>query len=457
MKFFKRNKGITLIALVVTIVILLILASVTLGMVLSNDGIFNMTKKATESYKIASEREYLEQNVLSVQLNEYIGNVSSKKLGKTLYDRNLDNSSIWDIIVEKSENKTYGTGWNYLGKGTVLQDYGETKYNWVVNYETGEMIQLEDESYNNFDYHSTIAVTDPLFNLDSANVGLDKASWGSNATLYCYDDKTYDTIEKREEAYEKQINKDVTNFEGYDRQKSENISEYIDEKTGAFNFNGNNYIEIKSDGEYDFSKGLTVEFYGKILDNVQSILKDEGFTGLFGFWNGKHSDSCSVRVGIHFERKNIQYNLSKNGKGNTTWGGWSTDLYAPWNQLVPVGDHLFNNDIYFVLSFDPNEIDNDKNITQKLYINDGSEITNNLKKTSSWLSKDYYNEFVENVKKVNYLELGRCQMTKAGNWSYLKGLCYSTRIYNKVLTDEEIEANYKKTTEFHKYVIDSKK
>ena len=64
----KNKKGITLISLVVTIIILLILAGVTLNVVLSNNGIFNMAKKATESYQIASEREYLEQNVLLVQL-----------------------------------------------------------------------------------------------------------------------------------------------------------------------------------------------------------------------------------------------------------------------------------------------------------------------------------------------------------------------------------------------------
>ena len=45
----KNIKGITLISLVVTIVILLILASVTLNMALSDKGIFNMAKKATES------------------------------------------------------------------------------------------------------------------------------------------------------------------------------------------------------------------------------------------------------------------------------------------------------------------------------------------------------------------------------------------------------------------------
>ena len=44
MKFFKRNKGITLVALVVTIVIMLILAGVTLNIALGENGLFKMAK-----------------------------------------------------------------------------------------------------------------------------------------------------------------------------------------------------------------------------------------------------------------------------------------------------------------------------------------------------------------------------------------------------------------------------
>ena len=93
-----RNKGITLVAMVITIIILLILAGVTLNTILSNNGVLNMAKKATKEYKIASEREYIELNVLSVKLDKYMGNVSSEKLGKELNTRNLSNTSNWHII-----------------------------------------------------------------------------------------------------------------------------------------------------------------------------------------------------------------------------------------------------------------------------------------------------------------------------------------------------------------------
>ena len=52
--------------------------------------------------------------------------------------------------------------------------------------------------------------------------------------------------------------------------------------------------------------------------------------------------------------------------------------------------------------------------------------------------------------------MGRCTYGNESNWGYIKGLCYSTRIYNKGLTKGEIEENHKVTTDFHKYIIDSK-
>ena len=52
-----QEQGITLIALVVTIIILLILAGVTLNMALSQNGLFSKTQEAAEKYKQAQSDE----------------------------------------------------------------------------------------------------------------------------------------------------------------------------------------------------------------------------------------------------------------------------------------------------------------------------------------------------------------------------------------------------------------
>lgn len=54
---FKKEKGITLVALVVTIVVLLILAGVSITMVLGQNGIVNKAKDAKENYTAAAGQE----------------------------------------------------------------------------------------------------------------------------------------------------------------------------------------------------------------------------------------------------------------------------------------------------------------------------------------------------------------------------------------------------------------
>ena len=63
MKFFRKNKGITLVALVATIVIMLILAGVTLNIALGENGLFNMAKLAGEKTKEAIKDE---QRVIAI-------------------------------------------------------------------------------------------------------------------------------------------------------------------------------------------------------------------------------------------------------------------------------------------------------------------------------------------------------------------------------------------------------
>ena len=53
----KANKGITLVALIITIIVLLILAGVSISMVLGNNGLLNNSKNAVNKYKAAEKNE----------------------------------------------------------------------------------------------------------------------------------------------------------------------------------------------------------------------------------------------------------------------------------------------------------------------------------------------------------------------------------------------------------------
>ena len=54
---FNENKGITLIALVVTIIVILILAGISVSMLTGQNGILNRASEAKEKTEIASEDE----------------------------------------------------------------------------------------------------------------------------------------------------------------------------------------------------------------------------------------------------------------------------------------------------------------------------------------------------------------------------------------------------------------
>lgn len=53
----KKQKGITLVALVITIIVLIILAGVSIALVLGDDGIVTKAKNGAENYKIAANEE----------------------------------------------------------------------------------------------------------------------------------------------------------------------------------------------------------------------------------------------------------------------------------------------------------------------------------------------------------------------------------------------------------------
>ncbi len=67
-KKIKENKAITLIALVITIIVLLILAGVSIAMLTGENGILNQANKAkTETeYKGAEEKMYMSSNFFFV-------------------------------------------------------------------------------------------------------------------------------------------------------------------------------------------------------------------------------------------------------------------------------------------------------------------------------------------------------------------------------------------------------
>ena len=76
----KGNKGITLIALVVTIIVLLILAGISIAMLTGEGGILTNAREARKMTDIADIKEQIRMDILEEQMKNNSGDISKEKL-----------------------------------------------------------------------------------------------------------------------------------------------------------------------------------------------------------------------------------------------------------------------------------------------------------------------------------------------------------------------------------------
>ena len=175
-----KIEGITLIALVITIIILLILAGVSIAMLTGENGIITQAQKAKEETLNSSEREAIQLTMINKELT----NEEKYNIGEELKDRTLANGDNWKIISVNDTKQIYGTDWYYVETGVNLENYGETKYEWVINYNTGEVIELPEKGFVKLSYGENLAVRDEIIlNADPINMS-DENSWGEGVTVY---------------------------------------------------------------------------------------------------------------------------------------------------------------------------------------------------------------------------------------------------------------------------------
>ena len=106
----KEMKGITLITLVITIVVLMILAGVSINTVLGDDGIIQKAKEAAEATKRASAEEEMNRLVLEYQLaknDETLESFLQEKVTEGRIDGVTDNGDGTITITKKVEGKDY--------------------------------------------------------------------------------------------------------------------------------------------------------------------------------------------------------------------------------------------------------------------------------------------------------------------------------------------------------------
>ena len=90
-RIFKKNKGITLIALVITIVILIILATITISTLTGENGLITQTESAKEQTEIAEAKEMAQMDIADWIMSKLVNNE----------DTTINNSIIKQILTGK--------------------------------------------------------------------------------------------------------------------------------------------------------------------------------------------------------------------------------------------------------------------------------------------------------------------------------------------------------------------
>ena len=80
----KKETGITLLALVITIIVLLILAGITIGAITGDNGIIQNALSAKEQTEIANEKEIVEKATVQAMGNSKYGNIEESELQSEL-------------------------------------------------------------------------------------------------------------------------------------------------------------------------------------------------------------------------------------------------------------------------------------------------------------------------------------------------------------------------------------
>ena len=104
----RKKNGITLIALVITIIVLLVLAGVTIAMISSQDGILNKATSTKEANKKASEEEYAKLEIQAALIDGE-GTIDVSKL-----------TADSDIVKAYTDN-----GYTYKGEGKFISKDGD--------------------------------------------------------------------------------------------------------------------------------------------------------------------------------------------------------------------------------------------------------------------------------------------------------------------------------------------
>ena len=381
-----KEKGITLVALVITIIVLLILAGVSISSFTGQNSIIGKAKNAKEQTQIATEKEAIQLTMINKEAtgdNKY-------DIGEELRDRTIANGDNWKIVSVNETGKIYGTNCYYIPKGVELENYGQTKHEWVVDNNSGEIVELPEGEYTKLAYGDNLAVTDGIIlNVDPINMS-DENSWGEGVTLY-----------------------GVTPGDGYGYNGTEIKFDGVDD-----------YIEVYTEGN-EIQEGITFEFYCK------SPNKDWNIT-MMGKTK-KNDPDYTNKFRMQYASNKIYCCMSALQSGSD-WASDDTNQ-KHWIVRAIEGNFAEESGGYITVTADI------ENNTVAMYWN-GKSLGQTTVSHDWMVNGSLTDDTIPFT--VGMIAAGSSYIEQ-----YSKIDLYACRLYNKVLTEEEVNDNYNKTVAYH--------
>ena len=147
-----KHEGVTLIALIITIIVLLILAGVTIAMIIGDNGILNRAVDADVETRASTveERKNLWKN--EKQTDNYIGENTAQTLEELLEDLEKE-----DLITPEERTQIEETGHVVIGSKDIVFADGLTEVSYTITS------SLDEVKFNRIITEGDIAVEKPGF------------------------------------------------------------------------------------------------------------------------------------------------------------------------------------------------------------------------------------------------------------------------------------------------------
>lgn len=505
--YMSQVKGITLIALVITIIVLLILAGVSINLVIGDNGVLSKSKMATITQKFAKYKEDLELGmygkvtIAGDTLNDYVQSMNesdkdkfaiingelyyigndeqeaniAKGLGINLNLSGAGEEVVRDIqtiinkVIPIKDRVTFPTNDDEVASseiiGTRLYDKNSQngdRWKLVIDYDdyntetgrygSGNYLLKSGENYNVNGENITFS-KDYIINYDNLIIGLTEKAveWSLNSTLAVSRGLV--------------LNIDSTNLaDGRWTGITKHGDVQYDSSSKALLFNEdtlNNptgeggYLELKRSG-VDFSNGFTFEMYA----NLSRLVYDNNL----GYTNTKNAGyfcrtksltnvedvTYAMRFGYSDVKTICKFYI------RSSWYGEGQNLGITKNGDIRIlGDCGYNKNEDFYLTFvyrAYNSSKQDENYDEYMK-------KNNVDKIEYYINGELYgytyngkDSYAEGLNTWNNDEcpffLGVCPWYAVGNLYYLKGKVYTTRLYTTSMTSEEVKENMDMTQKY---------